>query len=119
MNCIKCGKEIAANQVFCEECLEDMQLHPVKPGTPVVLPPREKPAAQKRGPHKRIHKPEEIISNMRKLILWLLAVILALMIGLTITILLLVHKDAPEKTAETLDQSYAVSMEVAADITDA
>ena len=38
MNCMKCGREILADQAFCETCLADMQRHPVNPNTPVVLP---------------------------------------------------------------------------------
>ena len=40
MNCMKCGRETAAEQVFCEDCLMEMAKHPVKPGTVVFLPRR-------------------------------------------------------------------------------
>ena len=41
MSCMKCGKEVSEGQVFCEECLTEMERYPVKPGTPVLLPHRE------------------------------------------------------------------------------
>ena len=38
MNCMKCGREIDESQVFCSECLAEMEKYPVKPGTVVQLP---------------------------------------------------------------------------------
>ena len=38
MNCLKCGKEIEHDQVFCPECLAQMEQYPVKPGIVVQLP---------------------------------------------------------------------------------
>lgn len=43
MNCLKCGREIPAQQVFCESCLKEMAGQPVKPGTLVLLPVRNVP----------------------------------------------------------------------------
>ena len=40
MSCMKCGKEVSEDQVFCPECLAEMERYPVKPGTPVLLPHR-------------------------------------------------------------------------------
>ena len=40
MNCMKCGKTTTNEQVFCDDCLQVMAKHPVKPGTPVYLPQR-------------------------------------------------------------------------------
>ena len=40
MNCVKCGREIPEDQVFCEICLTEMENYPVKPGTAVHIPPR-------------------------------------------------------------------------------
>ena len=36
MSCMKCGKEVSEDQVFCPECLAEMERYPVKPGTPVL-----------------------------------------------------------------------------------
>ena len=38
--CLKCRREIAEGQVFCDDCLAQMKKYPVKPGTPVNLPKR-------------------------------------------------------------------------------
>ncbi len=82
MKCMRCGEAIAPGAVFCEECLAEMKNHPVKPGTPVNLPRREKQQPVKRS-RRRFHKPEEQIGVLRRLVLFLLAVILALVIALT------------------------------------
>lgn len=47
MNCMKCGREIPDNQVFCDGCMADMQKYPVKPDVVVTLPSRPEPAARK------------------------------------------------------------------------
>jgi hypothetical protein len=39
---MKCGREIDESQVFCTECLDEMERYPVKPGTVVQLPVRPK-----------------------------------------------------------------------------
>lgn len=89
MNCMKCGRETGDGAVFCEKCLNLMKEYPVKPGTPVVLPPKSEPLpvlTQRRRPLK----PEEKIARLRKLLRWnqrflLLALIaLALVAGLAV-----------------------------------
>lgn len=85
MKCLKCGTSITSDQVFCAPCLEDMERHPVKPGTPIVLPNRpERPVGK--SSHKRIKKPDEQIKNLRSFIFWLLLVVVALIVALVITL---------------------------------
>ena len=43
MHCMKCGKDIKGNGVFCLDCLDVMGRFPVKPDTALYIPP--KPAA--------------------------------------------------------------------------
>lgn len=85
MKCLKCGTSITSDQVFCDPCLEDMERHPVKPGTPIVLPNRpERPVGK--TSHKRIKKPDEQIKNLRSFIFWLLLLVVALIVALAITL---------------------------------
>lgn len=66
MQCLKCGREIGEDRVFCTDCLLVMEANPVKPGTPVVLPRREN---QPRRTTKRAQlKPEETIAALQKTI---------------------------------------------------
>lgn len=44
MKCLKCGRKIEENQVFCTDCLLAMEKYPVKPGTAVILPSRNESA---------------------------------------------------------------------------
>ena len=66
MYCMKCGKEIKENQVFCEACLVTMGKYPVKPGTVVRLPQRKSaPAAKKSNSRRRTQiPPEEQVKNL-------------------------------------------------------
>ena len=89
MNCIKCGREIAESQVFCDHCLDNMAAYPVKPGTPVYLPKRA-PAAEKRRNTKPEDSPAQIISIQRKWLrrLILLCIVLISLLGfLTLALL--------------------------------
>lgn len=81
MNCMKCGREIALGQAFCKDCLSDMERYPVKPDTPVQLPPQPEIHVNRRAPHPRkTKKPEDQLTRLRKLVriqtLALLAVVL-------------------------------------------
>ena len=60
MNCIKCGVEVPERQVFCENCLADMEKYPVKPDATVNLPRRtELPVSKKKVRRQRVLSPEE------------------------------------------------------------
>lgn len=65
MKCLKCGRETQGT--FCDTCLEDMQRHPVKPGS-IVLLPKERTATKKSPSRHPATSPETIIENQRKLI---------------------------------------------------
>lgn len=89
MNCIKCGREIADSQVFCDHCLDQMSAYPVKPGTPVYLPKRT-PVAEKKRNAKPEEPPAQVISFQRKWLrrLFLLCVVLISLMGfLTLALL--------------------------------
>lgn len=79
MNCLKCGRDIAEDQLFCESCLEVMARYPVKPNTAVSLPLRDGQVAVKKSQPKRRQAPtaEEKLQTAlrflrRILILWLI-----------------------------------------------
>lgn len=79
MNCMKCGRKTQDNQVFCQECLADMEKYPIKPGTVVQLPKRPENAPAKRpAARKRFSKPEEQIAYLKKCNRRLLIALLAL-----------------------------------------
>lgn len=74
MNCMKCGREIPAGQVFCDRCLEVMAQYPVKPDTAVHLPRRREETVAKKV--KRTLPPEEQLLLLKKKYRRLLACLL-------------------------------------------
>ena len=76
MNCMKCGRETLGENVFCQDCLTEMEKYPVQPGT-VVLLPRRKDSSSKKTTKRHTPAPEELIANLRRqkaTLLFLLAV---------------------------------------------
>lgn len=66
MNCLRCGTEIDAEQVFCPDCQADMAKSPVEPGTVILLPRTKDAPAPKKLPHRRIPTPEEQMKTLKK-----------------------------------------------------
>ena len=96
MSCMRCGREIDETQVFCAECLADMERHPVKPGTPIQLPTRNEKSAAKRTRFRLAEsKWTDKIFLLKYIIFWLviLIVLLAAALALCICMLLQVTPD--------------------------
>ncbi len=93
MHCMKCGVEIPAEQVFCDNCLTGMQKHPVKPDTPVVLPPKAfAPAPKRTGPHhRRPRRQEDSPVRLRIRLRILACVCLLLVAALAMCITYIMH----------------------------
>ena len=85
MNCMKCGREIEESQVFCPDCLAEMEKYPVKPGTVVQLPHVPSYQAAKKPPQRRKSAPplEEQIKVLRK---WARMLALALVLAIALLI---------------------------------
>ena len=67
MNCMKCGRDLEPGQVFCAECLAEMEKYPVKPGTVVQLPRRREEMPNKKPTRRRSPPtPEERIKTLRR-----------------------------------------------------
>ncbi len=108
MQCMKCGREILAGQVFCEGCLSDMKKYPVKPGTVVQLPRRkEEPAPQKAPSRRPALKPEEQVKRLKKR-LWIVTVTAVLLLALSGTGLYLAVEHILENDGKPLPgQNYS------------
>ena len=83
MNCIKCGREIEDDTVFCGSCLEDMKKYPVKPGIAIQLPGKKDAPIPKKIHVKRKQPPtpeEQILKLKKRLrrmtVLWLITALL-------------------------------------------
>ena len=83
MNCIKCGRELEAEGVFCLACLPAMKDYPVKPGTAVQLPRRgvETPYRRPYPRRRPLTQEEQLMKAKRQLRSVTLALILALLIA--------------------------------------
>ena len=97
--CLKCNRETAEGQVFCDECLAQMAKQPVKPGTPVNLPkrPPSEPRASKHAavrPEDQVIRLEERISRLHRSIA-MLSIALILVSGLLLLMLYL-HPGIPD-----------------------
>ena len=67
MNCVKCGREIGEDQVFCGQCLDEMEKYPVKPGTAVHIPTRAPREEVKKQPKRKLAlSPSEQIQRLQK-----------------------------------------------------
>lgn len=70
MHCMKCGREIEEQQVFCPDCLAYMAQNPVRPGTLVRLPHRSTTVLTKKrfSIRRRDLAPEEQVIRQRSII---------------------------------------------------
>ena len=83
MNCLKCGKETVSEQVFCPDCLLEMEKYPVRPGTVIQLPNHRSHSAPKKNSKRRSIPLEDQVKLLKKRlkqvsILFLIAVGLAI-----------------------------------------
>ena len=88
MSCMKCGKEVSEGQVFCQECLEEMEKYPVKPGTAVLLPNRPHQTVVHKRFHRKPRKSEDQISRLRKWNVALCVICCVVMVALILSLLL-------------------------------
>ena len=87
MQCIKCGRDVEPDQVFCNSCKETMAKYPVRPGVVVQLPRRTETVGKKQPSRRRpTLSAEEQLVLLRRAVrrLAVLAVLLlAAVIGLS------------------------------------
>ena len=83
MNCVKCGRETAEEQVFCDVCLGEMEDYPVKPGTAVLIPNRNQ-----EGPVKKVKTRRRPIRTLSEQLLHLKKVVLRLRILVAVLLLI-------------------------------
>jgi len=87
MKCMKCGREQDSEQVFCNECLLEMEKYPVSPNATVQLPLRRDTSYQRKPQPRRTRlSPEEQIRILKKR-LWFLAGILLVTLAVLIAMI--------------------------------
>lgn len=109
MSCIRCGRDTEDNQVFCVECLADMERHPVKPGTPIQLPVRmQQPSAKRTRFRLAESKWTDKIFLLKYIIFWLVVLIVLLGAALALCICMLLQV-TPKWINDLLFETAAVS----------
>lgn len=89
MTCLRCGKEVPEDQVFCPDCLAVMETCPVKPETVVHILQRPPRAPEKKY---RTVSSQEQISQLRKTVKWLMLTVTVLTVALLLTAAMLLHR---------------------------
>ena len=84
MNCIKCGRDTLGENVFCQDCLIEMEKYPVQPGTVVLLPRRKESTSPKKSTKRHTPAPEELIDTLRRQKMALLLLLAACIIAITL-----------------------------------
>ncbi len=108
MACLKCGREVAGEQVFCDSCQLLMDENPVKPGTPVLLPlPKNQTAAKKPTHRKRVLPPEEQVVQLKKALrrMELCAAVLIIVLGMATYLLV---REIQKDDAPVIGQNYTI-----------
>lgn len=84
VNCMKCGRETKEDAVFCEDCLDHMDRHPVPPNTLVYVPSEKDRAAVKK--HVVVHPVSTAEDQVKRLNrkVHTLSLLLALAVGVAI-----------------------------------
>ncbi len=95
MICLKCGREKVEGNAFCDQCLAEMEKHPVSPNTVVVLPSRRRIQPKKLGVSRHSEmSQQELLKRFRRrcrrltIATAVLSVILAVVIGVGAWLLL-------------------------------
>ena len=96
MDCMKCGRKTQDNNVFCPDCLADMEKHPVRQDTPVILPQRKN--SPRKTPQKKNVKAEEQIAQLQLKLkrLWVAIAVLSVLLtaalgGLAVSVYQLIN----------------------------
>lgn len=106
MYCMKCGKEIKENQVFCEACLVIMDKYPVKPGTHIQIPQRPVSTAGKPVSRKRILTQEEQLQRLRRSVKHLAVALVCAILALGLTVTLLVRTVVDYQESNAIGKNY-------------
>lgn len=113
MNCLRCGRDTAEQQVFCDTCLADMARYPVKPDVAIYLPNRKPKEVPKKAVHKRRreHTPEEMVAILRKRVRFLtvLVLILVMMLSAAAAGVWFAHKQGADIKIPNIGQNFHTS----------
>jgi len=119
MNCMKCGRETQAENVFCEDCLLEMKKHPVLPGTVVLLPRRREPSVLKKTVKRHMPTFEEQIAILRKRVMILTVLLMLCIAAIALMIKPTMHYVLDEHVEIGQNYSSVVSTEAPSTVSSA
>ena len=111
MACIKCGRKVKDQHVFCEDCLAEAEGYPVDPATPIQLPAHAPVVSQKKkgGKKKAARPPEAQLKRLRASMRWLLFALVVVLLAFCLTALMLLNlleqRDQPSADRWTPDSA--------------
>lgn len=101
MTCLKCGRQTGGEQAFCDQCLEVMDVYPVKQDVHIQLPARRSVEEEKKAARKRrTISADEQVSILRSRQRRLAVTILVLVLLLCVTAFSLVQALLSPETVE-------------------
>ena len=120
MKCMRCARETAPQQVFCNACLEDMARYPVRSDTPIYLPvrkPKEAPRKKSRR-FRRERTAEEMVMILRKRVkvLTAITVILVMMLSAAMAGVWLAKKQGADLSIPNIGQNFKTVTDIFKDM---
>ena len=120
MKCMRCARETAPQQVFCNACLEDMARYPVRSDTPIYLPvrkPKEAPRKKSRR-FRRERTAEEMVMILRKRVkvLTAITVILVMMLSAATAGVWLAKKQGADLSIPNIGQNFKTATDIFKDM---
>lgn len=110
MKCLRCARETAGRQVFCNTCLDHMAQHPVRSDTPIYLPVRKAADAPKKSARRfrRERSAEEMVIILRKRVrvLTALVIILVMMLSAAMAGVWLAKKQGADISIPGIGQNF-------------
>lgn len=104
MYCMKCGREVEGEQVFCPECLEEMGKEPIAMNASVKIP--RQPPRSTRSRRPTVHLEEEVKRLERcneRLRIWVLLLAMS-----TILLSMAMYHKEVAKVVENLGKNYSI-----------
>ena len=105
---MKCGRDTVDDHVFCDICQQNMERHPIAPGTAVHLPNRSA-TAKKAAPRKRAVPLEEQIQQLRRSLRRTRTFALILLVILAMTAVIL-FREVTALDTPIIGQNYTIDV---------
>ena len=104
MQCLRCGREIENDHVFCFLCESIMVKHPVKPNTVVTIP--ERTARVRNTPARKPQRTEEDTDHLHRTIMQLRLWVCMLMAALMLCVGVLTWQELTREEKPAIGQNY-------------